>query len=381
MAISRPSLAPLPTTFGTPWGRVVTLAGSSGGRFFRPDGIRADEKLGVIVTLPGYGQDYAAGLSKIALTNYRGANRGMRYLLLALQGTYTLGGRNRTWNANDALLPQNTSYPWVANQAVALGDRRTIGGNMYGCTTAGTTAASGGPTGIGSGIVDNTATWRCLAQGATADTAIPDLDFIAGPGRVVGGVTRPQGVLRELLAAGYNIDRSRIVAMGDSTGGGMAEALGRHFPDLFTHVVIMSGCGMNGTGDHNYAAASISNVCNMLIFAGSADVTVNAAGNPPGPSSAAVGTHPGDIATIENYASSAGVGVTLANTGTTVDMTSTAGAETQIWAPASDVVDSRGNTIRFRAHRGIGDGHNWSPNNTKAKFELDFVEQNPRSIL
>jgi pimeloyl-ACP methyl ester carboxylesterase len=380
MAIKPRLVSSLPTSFGVSWGRAVTLAGAAGGRLFRPDGFMADEKLGVIVYLPGYGQDHIAGVSKLALTTYRAANRGMRYLVLALQGTFTFGGTNRTWNANDALLPQNSSYPWTANTAVVLGHRRTNGGNMYFCVGAGTTAASGGPTSTAAFIIDGSAQWRCVVAGAIGDVAIPDLDWVAGPGRTVSGVVRPKGVLTELLESGYNIDRSRIIAMGYSTGGAMAEALARHYPQIFTHVIVSSGCGMNGLGDHNYAAASAAAVCNLLSFHGSADVTVNPNGVPPGPSSAAVGNHPSTVLTVENYASSAGVPVTLANTGVTADMTSVAGSETQIWAPVSDPVDANGNTIRFRMHYAVGEGHNFAPNNTKAWFETNFAETNPRSL-
>ena len=40
-----------------------------------------------------------------------------------------------------------------------VGDYRTNGANQYVCTVAGTSAASGGPTGTGTGITDGTVTW------------------------------------------------------------------------------------------------------------------------------------------------------------------------------------------------------------------------------
>lgn len=52
---------------------------------------------------------------------------------------------------------------WAANTAVTVGLRRQNGGNAYECTKAGTTAASGGPSGTGASITDNGAVWKYLA--------------------------------------------------------------------------------------------------------------------------------------------------------------------------------------------------------------------------
>jgi len=51
------------------------------------------------------------------------------------------------------------ALPWQASTAVTVGLTRNNGGNIYTCTTAGTTAASGGPAGTGTGIADGTAVW------------------------------------------------------------------------------------------------------------------------------------------------------------------------------------------------------------------------------
>lgn len=52
--------------------------------------------------------------------------------------------------------------PWLVAHAYALNDRVINGGNIYVCTTGGQSAASGGPTGFGTGIVDGTCTWSFL---------------------------------------------------------------------------------------------------------------------------------------------------------------------------------------------------------------------------
>jgi hypothetical protein len=48
---------------------------------------------------------------------------------------------------------------WTASTAYYVNQQVNNGANCYKCTTAGTSAGSGGPTGTGSGITDNTAVW------------------------------------------------------------------------------------------------------------------------------------------------------------------------------------------------------------------------------
>ena len=53
-----------------------------------------------------------------------------------------------------------TNGAWAASTAYTVGETVSNGGNTYVCTTAGTSAASGGPTGTGTGITDGTAVWN-----------------------------------------------------------------------------------------------------------------------------------------------------------------------------------------------------------------------------
>jgi hypothetical protein len=48
---------------------------------------------------------------------------------------------------------------WQPGHDYVVDDKVINGANIYKCVVGGHSAASGGPTGIGSGIVDNTATW------------------------------------------------------------------------------------------------------------------------------------------------------------------------------------------------------------------------------
>src|SRR6185312_1420334 len=58
---------------------------------------------------------------------------------------------------------------WQASIVTAVGQYCTNGGNTYISTAAGTTAASGGPTGTGTGITDGTVTWNYVGAGQLFD--------------------------------------------------------------------------------------------------------------------------------------------------------------------------------------------------------------------
>jgi hypothetical protein len=57
---------------------------------------------------------------------------------------------------------------WAISTAVTLGMLRHNSGNVYECTTAGTTAGAGGPSGTGSAITDGTAVWKYISAKAVA---------------------------------------------------------------------------------------------------------------------------------------------------------------------------------------------------------------------
>ena len=59
---------------------------------------------------------------------------------------------------------------WLGSTAYTLGTRRYNGSNVYVVATAGTSAASGGPTGTGSAITDGTVVWNYVAPLAVFKT-------------------------------------------------------------------------------------------------------------------------------------------------------------------------------------------------------------------
>jgi hypothetical protein len=74
---------------------------------------------------------------------------------------------------------------WIASNVTAVGQYCTNGGNTYKCTTAGTTAASGGPTGTAAGIVDGTVTWNYV--GSVSDTWVASTVYAANVAVAKGG--------------------------------------------------------------------------------------------------------------------------------------------------------------------------------------------------
>lgn len=91
---------------------------------------------------------------------------------------------------------------WAASTAYALGARVTLGGNVYQCTIAGTSAASGGPTGTGTAIADGTVTWRYLGSGTSAiDVACEGVLYgpQAGPAYTITGIVNPVAGLNSVV--------------------------------------------------------------------------------------------------------------------------------------------------------------------------------------
>jgi len=74
-----------------------------------------------------------------------GAGYAGHFRVKASDGTYHMQG----------LVSEN----WTAAKAYVVGQQVNLNGNVYRATTAGTAAASGGPTGTGTGVTDGTVTW------------------------------------------------------------------------------------------------------------------------------------------------------------------------------------------------------------------------------
>lgn len=67
---------------------------------------------------------------------------------------------------------------WAASTSYIVGQKVSNGGQVYNCTTAGTSAASGGPTGTGTSITDGNATWAYVS--AVGDMALDNTSIQQG---------------------------------------------------------------------------------------------------------------------------------------------------------------------------------------------------------
>lgn len=84
-----------------------------------------------------------------------------------------------------------SSTAWLVSTAYILGQKVNNGGNVYNCTTVGTSASSGGgPTGTGTGITDGTAVWAYVS--AVPDMAMDNINIAIAQSVVVNTFTVTQ---------------------------------------------------------------------------------------------------------------------------------------------------------------------------------------------
>jgi hypothetical protein len=106
-----------------------------------------------------------------------------------VNGLYIYTESTDTW----AAAVSGTTQAWAASTTYLVGDKVINGSNEYICDTDGISAASGGPTGTGTNIADNTTRWDYVGA-ATANAIGPSLadqrlGLTADPGDFVfGGV-------------------------------------------------------------------------------------------------------------------------------------------------------------------------------------------------
>lgn len=69
------------------------------------------------------------------------------------------------------------SEAWTASKTYVAGMQVNLGGNVYRCTAGGTAAATGGPTGTGTGITDGSVTW---AYAGPVDLVLTNTNIAVG---------------------------------------------------------------------------------------------------------------------------------------------------------------------------------------------------------
>lgn len=111
---------------------------------------------------------------------------------------------------------------WAASTAYAVGALAlNDSGKSYICTTAGTSASSGGPTGTGTGIADGTAVWSFQAAFATTpfgNYVLENTSAYAGEtigagavGAISSGVTLTGAALGDFVDASLNADQQGTI--------------------------------------------------------------------------------------------------------------------------------------------------------------------------
>ena len=125
-----------------------------------------------------YKRPGAKRIGATPLTNVQSNGSWFHYYRDETEGSYigqvASDGTVRMWSCNDGT--EKTVYhgaaPWVANTAYEVGDKVQNGANIYVCDTDGTSAGSGGPSGTGADISDNSTRWDYEATVSATTTSI-----------------------------------------------------------------------------------------------------------------------------------------------------------------------------------------------------------------
>lgn len=84
----------------------------------------------------------------------------------------------------------NVSQNWAASTVYAVNQQVNLGGNVYRCTAAGTSASSGGPSGQGGSITDGGVTWAYVG---TSELVIDNSNLATGQSFTVNAFSLTEG--------------------------------------------------------------------------------------------------------------------------------------------------------------------------------------------
>jgi lysophospholipase L1-like esterase len=104
---------------------------------------------------------------------------------------------------------------WAPNTAYTVGTYVQNGGNVYKCTTAGTSASSGGPSGTGTSITDGTAVWSYVMP----NNNVPSTGWYYW-GSQGAGVYKNPAVVTSVQSGDTNILGNWVVISATSNAGG-----------------------------------------------------------------------------------------------------------------------------------------------------------------
>jgi hypothetical protein len=168
---------------------------------------------------------------------------------------------------------------WAANTAYYVGDERLNGssgelggGRIYRCTTAGTSAGSGGPSGTGSGISDNTAVWTYVGEQKGREYELYEQGADATTQQIAWG--DPHTNARITLGTTYSTYTHRIYipALNEGTGSrysGQANDNGSRVFSMPQGLGAYFGIGFDLW--HNAATGPTISLRNVRVWVGDGD--------------------------------------------------------------------------------------------------------------
>lgn len=157
---------------------------------------------------------------------------------------------------------------WAISTAYVLGDRRSNGGNSYLCTTAGTSAGSGGPTTEVLAITDGTVVWRFLGNG----TAAVDIPATSSNTGVILGASGDLNVI-ETPVSGWD----SVINVLDATPGATVELDG---PARLRRETVLATGGSTPLDSLRADLLGVTGVTSVKIFENKTD-SVDGDGVPP----------------------------------------------------------------------------------------------------
>lgn len=122
-------------------------------------GVGADNPINVFSNLPDDGRRYLSSAKPDTAGEHGRYARGN-----VVENDAVAAGVTTGWPCS---LTGRLAKAWAISTAYVVGQMRKNGGNVYVCTTGGTSAGAGGPSGTGTGIADNTVVWDYVCPVAT----------------------------------------------------------------------------------------------------------------------------------------------------------------------------------------------------------------------
>lgn len=159
-----------------------------------------------------------------------------RVLHYEVQGASSVTVHEVWIDLDDASATPYGATAWAAETGYTEADYATNGGRLYVCTTTGTSAASGGPTGTGTAIEDGTCEWDYVTDYAWCDVAT---------GNTAAQIAAAIEAVIDDDADVTSSATDAVISVANNRDGGPLAIPTATFPAEVT--VVQEGCDANGT--------------------------------------------------------------------------------------------------------------------------------------